>query len=175
MCFSNTQLPTNLLLTHSDGTVSIRQYPSFNPVHSLMAHTSSCTSVTYSANGKYVAVGGSDALISLWDTNDWICRRTVSNPTFGSVKGLSWSWDGRYLVGASEDVSSGDGAGTGSGGLEIYHAETGDAVFTVPTGTAGIPAVEWHPHRYCLAHTQVDAPSGKSTLKIIGSSMGLSK
>jgi THO complex subunit 3 len=133
-----------------------------------MAHTSSCTSIAYSPNGKHLAVGGSDALISLWDTTDWVCRRTLSNPTFGSVKGLSWSWDGRFIVGASEDVSSGDGAGMGSGGLEIYHAETGDVVYTVPTGTSGIPAVEWHPNRYCLAHTQVEAPSGKSVLKIVG-------
>jgi THO complex subunit 3 len=138
-----------------------------------MAHTSSCTSVAYSPNGKYLAVGGSDALISLWDTTDWVCRRTLSNPTFGSVKGLTWSWDGRFIVSASEDVSSGDGAGMGSGGLEIYHAETGDVVYTVPTGTSGIPAVEWHPNRYWLAHTQVESPTGKSVLKIVGAGVGL--
>ena len=139
-----------------------------------MAHTSSCTSIAYSPNGKYLAVGGSDALISLWDTTDWVCRRTLSNPTFGGVKGLSWSWDGRFIVGASEDVSSGDGAGMGSGGLEIYHAESGDVVYTLPTGTAGIPAVEWHPSRYWLAHTQIEASTGKSVLKVVGAGAGLS-
>lgn len=76
-------------------------------------------------------------------------------------------------MGASEDVSSGDGAGMGSGGLEIYHAESGDVVYTVLTGTSGIPAVEWHPNRYWLAHTQVEAPTGKSVLKIVGPGVGL--
>jgi len=153
--------------------VSIRSYPSLATIHTLQAHTSSCTSVAYSPNGKYLAVGGSDALITLWDTADWVCSRTLSNPTFGSVKGLTWSWDGRFIVGASEDVSSGDGAGMGSGGLEIYHAESGDVVYTVLTGTSGIPAVEWHPNRYWLAHTQVEAPTGKSVLKIVGPGVGL--
>ncbi len=173
-CFSNAYPPTDLLLTHSDGTVSIRNYPSFSTIHTLMAHTSSCTSIAYSPNGKYLAVGGSDALISLWDTADWVCRRTLSNPTFGGVKGLSWSWDGRFIVGASEDVSSGDGAGMGSGGLEIYHAESGDVVYTLPTGTSGIPAVEWHPSRYWLAYSQIEASTGKSMLKVVGAGVGLS-
>ena len=110
-------------------------------------------------------------MISLWDTTDWICRRTMSNSGSGGVRGLSWSWDGRYIVGASEEVSSGGGGGMGNG-LEIYHAETGDVVHTVPTGSGGIPAVEWHPRNYWLAYTQVEESSGKSSLKIVGAAGG---
>ena len=135
--------------------------------HTLMAHTSACTSLSYSPNGKYLAIGGSDATISLWDTTDWVCRRTLSNPTFGSIKCLSWSCDGRYLVGGSDEVV-GTGESANNGGLEIYHAESGDVVTTVPTGSSSISAVEWHPSRYWLAHTQIEHPSGKSVLKIIG-------
>ena len=107
-------------------------------------------------------------MISLWDTTDWVCRRTVSNPASGSVRGISWSWDGRYVVGASEDVGSGGGEGSSSG-LEIYHAESGEVVHTIATGSSPIPAVEWHPNRYWLAYTQIDENSKKgSTLKIVG-------
>lgn len=155
-------------MTHSDGTVSICEWPSLSTRYTLKANTSACNVVSYSPNGKYVALGGYDGLTFLWDTRDWVCRRTLSNPIYGSVKGISWSWDGRFVVTASEEVTAGDGAGLGSGGLEICHAETGDVVFTVPTGTAAIPAVEWHPSRYWLAYTQVEGLSGKTVLKIVG-------
>jgi THO complex subunit 3 len=170
-CFSNAYPPRDLLLTHGDGTVKILDYPSFSLLHTLSSHTSACTSIAYSPNGKYLAVGGSDAIISLWDTTDWVCRRTLSNPSSGGVKGLSWSWDGRFVAGASEEISSGGGGGI-STGFEVYHAETGDVVHTIATGTSRIPAVEWHPNRYWLAYTQVEEVTGKSSLKIIGAAGG---
>jgi THO complex subunit 3 len=121
-----------------------------------------------------VAVGGSDAMISLWDTKTWVCRRTVSSASSGPIRGLSWSWDGRYIVGASEEVSSSGGAVGGGGseaqGLEIYHAESGEVVHTIPTGGAGVPAVAWHPSRYWLAYTVVDetrSKAGGSGLRIV--------
>ena len=112
-------------------------------------------------------------MISLWDTTDWVCRRTMSSSSSGGVRGLSWSWDGRYIVGASEEVSSGGGGGVGSG-FEIYHAETGDVMYTVPTGASSIPAVEWHPKNYMLAYTQVEEATSKSSLKIVGAAGGAS-
>ncbi|KAK5023832.1 hypothetical protein LTS07_008957 [Exophiala sideris] len=170
--FSNAYPPSELLITRGDGSVQILDYPSFQILHSISAHTSSCTAISYCPNGKYVAVGGSDAMISLWDTTDWVCRRTVSNTSSGAIKGLSWSWDGRYVVGASEEMGSGGGEGISSG-LEIYHAETGDVVHTIPTGSSGIPAVEWHPSRYWLAYTQIEETrQGKSSLKIVGAAGG---
>lgn len=111
-------------------------------------------------------MGGSDAMIALWDTYDWVCKRTVSNPSSGKVTALSWSWDGRYLTAACEDTTSGSIGDTKSAGFDIYHAESGDVVYTVPTGTSPVPAVAWHPTSYVLAYTQVE--NGKSSLKVIG-------
>lgn len=116
-------------------------------------------------------------MISLWDTKTWVCKRTVSNPNSGAIRGLSWSWDGRYIVGASEEVSSASTGGGSSGdgqGLEIYHAESGEVVHTVPTGNGvGVPAVAWHPSRYWLAYTVVDeGRKGGSGLRIVGAGGG---
>jgi THO complex subunit 3 len=170
--FSNAYPPADLIITQGDGSVKILDYPSMAPLHAIAAHTSSCTAISYCPNGKYMAVGGSDAMISLWDTTDWVCRRTVSNASSGAIRGLSWSWDGRYLVGASEEMGTGGGEGLSSG-FEIYHAETGDVVHTIATGTSGIPAVEWHPNRYWLAYTQIEETrQGKSSLKIVGAAGG---
>lgn len=161
----------DLLVTTGEGTVKIFSYPSFTLRHTLHAHTSACLSLELSPNGRYLAVGGSDALISLWDTTDWVCRRTVSSSNGGAVRGVSWSFDGRFLCGACDEP------GCGGNGLEIFHAETGDSVYTVPTASganAGIPAVAWHPSRYWLAYsTTADGPgSAPGGLKIVGAAGG---
>ncbi|KAB8215631.1 WD40-repeat-containing domain protein [Aspergillus novoparasiticus] len=162
----------HLFATTGEGTVKILSYPSFDVLHTLNAHTSACLSIALAPTGRYLAVGGSDALISLWDTSDWICRRTVSSNNGGAVRGVSWSFDGRFICGACDEV------GCGGNGIEIFHAETGESVYTVPTGggmNSGIPAVAWHPSRYWLAYsTTADGPGGggASGLKIVGAAGG---
>ena len=162
----------HLFATTGEGTVKIMSYPSFDILHTLHGHTSACLSIALAPTGRYLAVGGSDALISLWDTTDWICRRTVSSNNGGSVRGVSWSFDGRFLCGACDEP------GCGGNGLEIFHAETGESVYTVPVGgnsNTGIPAVAWHPSRYWLAYsTANDGPGSGGTggLKIVGAAGG---
>lgn len=152
--------------------MKIISYPSFDILHTLYAHTSACLSISLAPTGRYLAVGGSDALVSLWDTTDWNCRRTVSSSNGGAVRGVSWSFDGRFLCGACDE------AGCGGNGLEIFHAETGERVYTVPVGgnsNTGIPAVAWHPSRYWLAYsTTSDGPGsgGAGGLKIVGAAGG---
>lgn len=144
-------------------------YPSFTPLHTLNAHTAACLCVSLSPTSRYLAVGGGDSLISLWDTTDWICKRTVSSAGGGAVRAISWSWDGRFIVGACDEV---DCAGVG---VEIFHAETGDSVYTVPTdGAHVVPAVAWHPSRYCLAYSiYADGMGpGSNGLRIVGAGAG---
>jgi THO complex subunit 3 len=165
--FSNAYPPSDFLITQGEG-VQILDYPSFHPLHSLAAHTSSCTAIAYSPSGPYLALGGSDAIISLWNTSTWICARTVSNPTTGKVANLTWSWDGRYLFGSSEEISG----AIEKSGFDIYHAETGEVVHTIVTGKNAIAAAEWHPSRYWLAYTLVEEKTGRSSLHIIGAAGG---
>ncbi|OJJ49375.1 hypothetical protein ASPZODRAFT_140279 [Penicilliopsis zonata CBS 506.65] len=161
-----------LFATTGEGSVKIMSYPSFDVLHTLHAHTSACLSLALAPTGRYLAIGGSDALISLWDTTDWICKRTVSSNNGGAVRGVSWSFDGRFICGACDE------AGCGGSGLEIFHAESGESVYTVPTtggSNAGIPAVAWHPSRYWLAYsTTADGPgsAGAGGLKIVGPAGG---
>lgn len=168
----------DLFLTTGDGTVKIVSYPDFTPLHTLHAHTAACLSVSLAPTGRYLAVGGGDALISLWDTNDWVCKRTVSSESGGAVRGVSWSWDGRFVVGACDEPDS------GGSGLEIFHAETGDSVYTVSTGGASanghgpavaVPAVAWHPSRYCLAYSVYGdgLGPGSTGLRIVGAGAGV--
>ncbi len=137
--FNHTSPPTHLLLTRGDGSISILAYPSMQILHSLHAHTSSCVSLALSPSARYLAIGGTDALISLYDTTDWVCKRTLTS-LVGTVKSVSFSFDGSFVVGGSDEGNA----------LEVAHVESGEYVGKVETG-GGAGVVAWHPGRYWLA------------------------
>ena len=97
--------PTKLFLTTSKETVDIAEYPAkdgqLKVLHSLHGHTSATLSQAMSPTGRYLAIGGSDANISLWDTHDWVCRRTLWLE--GPVKTVSFSWDGSFIAGGTDE------------------------------------------------------------------------
>ncbi len=98
LCWSGSKI----FLPTDEGKTRILSYPDFEPVlrlnypvepdqsdeFVLKGHTSSCLTAEMSPTGRYLATGGSDSTIALWDTNDWICQRTVSRLA-GPVKTIS--------------------------------------------------------------------------------------
>jgi len=151
---------TKIFVTTGEGRVKILSYPDFTPVlysgaepekpFTLNGHTSACISAELQPTGRLLATGGSDSIIALWDTTNWICQRTLADMT-GPVKSLSFSFDGSYIVGGSDEGP----------GLEIAHSETGEYVHSVKTA-GPCPIVAWHPSRYWLAYTDL------GSLKIVG-------
>ncbi len=101
-------------------------------------------------SARYLATGGSDSIIALWDTKYWICQRTLIDMV-GPVRSMSFTFDGSYIVGGSDEGP----------GLEIAHVETGEYVQSVKT-MAPCPIVSWHPSKYHLAYSDIGG------LKIIG-------
>ena len=152
----------SLLITTGNGTVKVATYPrdpgpdaALTVLYTFGAHTSSCTCLVLSPTGRYLATGGSDALMCLWDTTEWVCRRALDR-TVGGVRQVSFSWDGGYVVAGSEEGS----------GLDIAHVESGEYVHTIPT-MSPVVCVAWHPRRYWLAYS--GDPGG---LKIVGAAGG---
>ncbi|KAL5115205.1 hypothetical protein ACEQ8H_006879 [Pleosporales sp. CAS-2024a] len=143
----------HLFLTAGDGTIKLVDYPSFEPVLTLNAHTSSCYAITMSPSGEYVAAGGGDALVSLWDTQEWICVRTF-DLTKELVKSIDFSFDGSYITAGSDDKEEKK--------LRIAHVETGEVVHSIDMPTAAAH-VAWHPCRYILAYS-----ADQQGLKIVG-------
>lgn len=135
-------------------------YPDFKPIlwtshdptvpFALNGHTSACLTVELQPTGRFLATGGSDSMIAVWDTADWHCQRTLIDMV-GPVRSIGFSYDGSYIVGGSDEGP----------GLEIAHGETGDRIYTIKT-TGPCPVVAWHPSRYSLAYTDL------GSLKIIG-------
>lgn len=87
-------------MTTGEGKIRILSYPDFEPVFhykyqgqdpiefSLHGHTSSSLSAELQPTGRYLATGGSDSIIALWDTTDWICQRTLTSMA-GPVRSIS--------------------------------------------------------------------------------------
>lgn len=106
-----------------------------------------------SPSGSFLAVGGEDAIISLWDTTEFICQRTFAQME-GSARSVSFSFDGHYIVGGSDNGPN----------LDIAHVENGEYQHKVITNRS-VPLVSWHPSKYVLAY----AEEGRG-LSILGAS-----
>lgn len=156
MAFSNTG--REVFATMKGGSVKILDYPSMSLLHTLVGHSETTYTVQQSPAGTYVAAGSADSNISLWDTHNWFCTHTLSSPSQAtSIKDISFSHDGTYLVAGSGDMARDVG-----GGMAVYHVDTGEVAHTVET-TNCPTFVAWHPTRYWIAYA--GDPGG---LKVVG-------
>lgn len=148
-----------------EGQIRILSYPEMEPIlhhnyavalgesteFTLKGHTASCLTVELSPTGRHLATGGADSVVALFDTEDWLCQRTVTR-LLGPVRNISFTFDGSYFVGGCED---------GGSGLEVIHTETGELIHTAKTA-GSCETLAWAPTRYCLAYSDL------GTLRIIG-------
>lgn len=93
-----------------DGRIRILSYPELEPVlhlnHAtgpgestefmLKGHTAACLTVELSPTGKYLATGGADSIVALFDTKDWLCQRTITRLS-GPVRNISMATPTTYL------------------------------------------------------------------------------
>ncbi|KAK9418533.1 putative WD domain-containing protein [Seiridium unicorne] len=147
--------------TTSEGYTRILRYPSLEPAFlydykdpkdaemKLHGHTSACTTVELHPMNRYLATGGSDSLISLWDSEEWNCQRTITKMV-GPIKSISFSFDGHCIVGGSDEGNA----------MEFTNCETGEHLFTYKTASP-CSLVAWAPNRYALAYCEL------GTLRII--------
>ncbi|QYS99226.1 WD_REPEATS_REGION domain-containing protein [Trichoderma simmonsii] len=105
-----------IFVTTSEGQIRILSYPEFEPVlrlgdgddaaeFTLKGHTASCLTAELQPMGRYLATGGANSIIALWDTTDWLCQRTITRMT-GPVRSISFTFDGSYVVGGSDEGKS---------------------------------------------------------------------
>jgi len=127
-----------IFLGCSDGAVKVIDYPGLELMEKSGAHVSGCYAVGLDPRGKYLATGGADSIVNLFDLSQWLCVRTFS-PTDSSVNDVSFSFDGEYLASASD-----------SSYIDISATETGQAIHRIPCITPA-PIVAWHPSKHVLA------------------------
>lgn len=129
-----------LIITHySEHTVRVIDWPTLKLLEHPAAHVQGCIAVAQDPRGKYLASGGFDSIVNLFDTSEWICARTITSCDH-SINSLAFSHDGEYLA-----ISS-----TGSY-INICSVETGEQMHRINL-TAPVPSVTWHPSKYAFAY-----------------------
>ncbi|KAG0009193.1 hypothetical protein BGZ80_002642 [Entomortierella chlamydospora] len=118
------------LLTTGQGSVKVLDGESLTEICHLEAHTANCYCLEFDPRGRYLATGSADALVNLWDLDEYVCVRT-----FGQL-----NFDGEFIASASEDLA-----------IDISLVESGESVHTI-TCHAAMNTVAWHPSKYLLAY-----------------------
>ncbi|KAF5346037.1 hypothetical protein D9757_014279 [Collybiopsis confluens] len=131
---------TGIILTHiNENVFRIMDFPSFNLRAHPAAHVGGCSAVALDPRGRYLATGGNDSIVNLFDTQDWICERTITSCDH-AINALSFSFDGEYIAIAS-----------GGAYIDICATESGVPLHRVPSLMAA-STVAWHPSKHLIAY-----------------------
>jgi len=106
---------------------------------SLRAHSANCYCLAFDPTHRYFAVGGADALVSLWDLASLTCVRAMGRLQW-PVRTLTFSHDGSLLVSAAEDHF-----------IDIADTSTGEQLYSLESRCA-MNSVAWHPTKFILAY-----------------------
>lgn len=142
------------LTTTGDGAVEILSYPNMDFCRSLQAHSSSCYCMALSKDHKYLATGGADALVSLWQLSDLTCITTFTRMD-QPVRTLSFSHDSRYLAYAGEDPL-----------VEVVDIQGGGLVYQYTCKLIN-DSVAWNPVHPVLAFAGDETKEGNGTIGIL--------
>ena len=112
-----------------------------------ICHSASLLALAFDPLGRFLAVGGQDALLSLFDTREWICQRTFDACT-GAIRHLAFSPDGELIAIGGDDTS-----------IAVVSVFSGQVVGKFPV-QGGVMAMCWHTRKNSLAWST----AGKSAI-----------
>jgi len=145
---------TCFFLTLGSGKVDILHWPNMNRLKRIYGHMDRCYCIDFDPTHPRFAVGGADALVTLWDLEELYCIRTFERCEW-PVRTISFSHDGVLLASASEDLF-----------IDIACTETGALIYKLPVRSA-TNSVCWHPSKPLLAYAGEDS-SNEITVNVFG-------
>ncbi|XP_055853806.1 periodic tryptophan protein 2 homolog [Episyrphus balteatus] len=84
------------------GQLLVWEWQSEQYIMKQQGHNSEMSCITYSPDGQYIATGGQDHKVKLWNTSNGFCFVTFSEHT-SSVTGVQFSKNKKFLVSSSLD------------------------------------------------------------------------
>lgn len=90
------------LASREIGQLLVWEWQSEQYIMKQQGHSSEMTSIAYSPDGQYIATGGEDSKVKLWNTQSSFCFVTFSEHTSG-VTALQFSHNKKFLVSSSLD------------------------------------------------------------------------
>lgn len=135
-----------LLGTGKHGSaLELVSFPQMEPVASFVGHTASVLSVAVDPSGQYVASGGGDALVCLWDARE---DALVNVKTFyhmeNPIRAISFSHDSRYLTMSGDDAC-------------LYIEDLIDGLSETIDLKASVEESSWNPTSRIMAYPQNDS------------------
>merc|ERR1719316_581406 len=113
----------------------------------LLAHQHSTIALAMDRQGKQIASGGQDGLVSIWDPKHCICTRTFGQAT-QAVTTLSLNRDSSLLAWGTGTPTNNQG---GEKNITIVGADTGELLWQ-DTTNAPVSHCKWHASRNLLAY-----------------------
>lgn len=152
----------------SPGRVHIFPAPSLSTegAATVVAHQYAAISIAADREGRQIATGGGDCLVTLWDPKHLVCTRTFGYAT-QPVTSVGFNCDGNLLA-----WGTGGSGGGGERNLTIVGTNTGVLHWQDQTQSP-VVCVKWHPNNNVLAYSLrvpdedfVRRPSGREAALI---------
>lgn len=121
--------------------------PNLESVHKVIAHVGSCMCLDFDSTGRFLALGGLDSLVSVWDLEELYCVKTFVVTT-SSIRFVRFSHDDKYIAIGMEDPT-----------LVIVDVESGETAVTVQLQN-NLQYLCWQPNKNILAYVG-DKPSSE--------------
>lgn len=90
------------LASSSVGQMLVWEWQSEQYIMKQQGHASEMTCMTYSPDGQYIATGGEDAKVKLWNVNSGFCFVTFSDHT-SLISAIQFSSNRKFILSASYD------------------------------------------------------------------------
>jgi WD40 repeat protein len=107
-------------------------------------HRGPVSVVGYNKDSKWLASGGSDGTVRLWEPRDGQLRRILLGHA-NKITTLAWSPDGKVLASGSDDST-----------VRLWQASMGKLLFVLAKHTGPIRALAWSPDGKTLASGSAD-------------------
>jgi eukaryotic-like serine/threonine-protein kinase len=140
------------LLTHREPSMSTTRSHTLLTYH---GHASEVTAVAWSPNGKYIASGGNDSTIRVWNTTTGI-DLLISHGHSGGVPAISWSPDSTRIASATAGPSVSGGPPASDNAVRVWNATTGKPIYIYHGHSSGITDVAWSPKGERIASSSTD-------------------
>lgn len=128
-----------LFISTERGEVEVYSFPAMDKIESFRTNGENCCTLQIDPQGKYLATGGTDALITVLSLPEMICFRTFSRPE-QPIRALSFNYTSELLASSSEESC-----------VEICSIDEGTVMHRLST-RGFTNALSWHPKKNVLAY-----------------------